>query len=293
MNMARPTSQKADGRLIVVHADDLGISEPVNSGIALAHRQGILTSASLMAVGDAFEHALEICRSLPTLDVGVHLTLVEERPILPSETLPSLTGPSGNFLPTAMDFTGRYLAQRIDLGEVYRELDAQVKRVVRAGVPISHLASHQHLHMLPGIFKITKQLAHAYGISAIRVPRERVRLSLLRHAASPIRIVQQLVLNGFCLWNMRQLDELRHADHFAGFLFGGNMQIENFRRTIENLPAQGSIELMCHPSLPQKDERYLHWGYNGEAELEALLHPDAPRLLESLDLRLGTYRDIQ
>jgi chitin disaccharide deacetylase len=279
-------------RCLIVHADDLGISESVNSAIALAHERGILTSASLMAVGEAFEDALRTCRSLPSLDVGVHLTLVEERPLSPTGAVPSLAGSSGRFPPTAMAFTQRYFARRINMEEIYRELEAQVRRVVDAGIPVTHLDSHQHLHMLPGIFEITVRLAREHGIHAVRVPREPLGFRMARSSQSVIRVIQQLVLNSFCLWSSRRIGDLRRPDHFAGFLFGGRMDISNLRTVLRNLPNWGSVEIMCHPSMDAPENRYSHWDYRGPDELEALLDPGLPALLEELGLSLGTYRDI-
>jgi chitin disaccharide deacetylase len=279
-------------RWLIVHADDLGISESVNSAIALAHEHGILTSASIMAVGEAFEDALRIYRSLPSLDIGVHLTLVEERPLSPTGTVASLAESSGRFLPTAMAFTQRYLSRRINMEEIYRELKAQVRRVLDAGIAVTHLDSHQHLHMLPGVFEITVRLAREYGIHAVRVPREPLSFQMARRSPSLGRVTQQLILNGFCLWSSRQIGNLHRPDHFAGFLFGGRMDISNLRTTLRNLPNFGSVEIMCHPNMDTPENRYAHWGYRGKNELEALVDPGLPALLKELGLSLGSYRDI-
>src|SRR5262245_59394055 len=97
---------------LIVHADDFGLSEPVNRGILQAHQQGILTSTSIMAGGTSFRHAVDLARANPSLDIGVHLTLVEERPLLPASELSSLVDGSGRFYSHASVLTRRYLMGR-------------------------------------------------------------------------------------------------------------------------------------------------------------------------------------
>ena len=149
---------------LIVHADDFGLSEKVNEGILQAHRLGILTSASVMANGAAFEHAIEMWRSLPSLDLGIHLTLVEEQPVLDPAMVPSLVNETGQFYRHATIFAKRYFMGKIRLGEVRRELAAQINKVMSRGVTISHLDSHQHVHMLPQVLRVTLELAGEFGI---------------------------------------------------------------------------------------------------------------------------------
>jgi chitin disaccharide deacetylase len=279
-------------RKLIIHADDLGISERVNAGIERAHRDGILTSTSIMAVGGAFDHAVELCQANPGLDIGVHLTLVEERPLTPVAQIPSLVDPSGRFHRTAFGFTGRYFSGRIKIDEVYRELDAQLRRVRDSGIAISHLDSHQHVHMLPGLFDVTTRLARENGIPAIRIPRERLHPSLMRHAPSAARVLQQLVLNGFCRVARSKLTGLYHTDHFAGFLFGGRLDRAHLDAVLDSLPDTGLAELMCHPGEADPSDCYAHWGYSGPAELEALVDPELPARLQQLGIVSASYREL-
>lgn len=280
-------------RRLIVHADDLGISESVNSAIKEAHVNGVVTSASIMAVGAAFGHAVDICRSLPELDIGVHLTLIEERPLLPVDDVPSLVTPGGNFHESASAFTRRYFLRQLSLREVYLELDAQIRHVVDTGLSVSHLDSHQHIHMLPGIFDVTIILAEKYGIPAVRIPHEKLRLNLLLRAPSLARTAQQLVLGGFCLAATRRMGSVRRTDHFAGFLFGGAMNRENIQRVLKNLPPDGCIELMCHPNLSSSDGLYDHWNYDGAGELEALIDPTLPKQFDDLGIQLISYANLE
>lgn len=279
-------------RRLIVHADDLGISRSVNEGIALAHSEGVVTSASIMAAGDAFEHAIEVCRAHPGLDVGVHLTLVGEKPMLPPEEIPSLCRPDGRFLPDSLSFMGRYLAGRINVREVLRELDAQIRRVHAAGIRISHLDSHQHMHVLPRIFDLTVRLAQQHQIDCIRIPWERPRAAVVASCGSPVRVAQMWVLNQYCRIAMRRLEGLRRPDHFAGFLFGGKLERKNLRLLLSNLPRTGITEIMCHPTSAPSDEIQKAWGYRGDLELDALVDHGLPEFIEGLGFSLSSYRDL-
>ena len=146
---------------LLVHADDFGLSEEVNEGILRAHRDGVLTSTSLMANGAAFEHAVGLTRTTPSLDVGIDLTLVEERPILDPREIPSLVDKDGRFHPHITTLAKLYLQGKIRPEEVHRELEAQIRKVRSHGVAISHADSHQHAHMLPDILRTTVELARS------------------------------------------------------------------------------------------------------------------------------------
>src|SRR5690606_17555925 len=107
---------------LIVNADDFGLSQAVNRGVIAAHRDGIVTSASIMVNAPAFEHALELARAHPALDIGVHLTLTELAPVAPPGTVPSLLGDDGMLLPHALHFVRRYLLGTVRLDEVRTEL---------------------------------------------------------------------------------------------------------------------------------------------------------------------------
>jgi hopanoid biosynthesis associated protein HpnK len=275
---------------LIVHADDFGLSEKVNDGILHAHLHGILTSASVMANGRAFEHAIRICRSVPTLDVGVHLTLVEEPPVLPREQIPSLVNGEGRFHRHAMTFLKKYVAGRIRLTEVRRELEAQIERVASSGIGISHLDSHQHLHILPQILNLTVDLAGEYGIPAIRLPYETPRFYMLGSRKTFSRLPQLLGLNLFCQLGRKAIP-LRTA-HFAGFFFGGNLQKKNLHKALQFLPSTETCELMCHPGLEDEYAAYRHWRYHWAEELLALTDPEIADFLSARGIRLISYRQL-
>ncbi len=275
---------------LIVHADDYGISESVNNGICLAHRDGILTSTSIMASGAAFEHGVEMLQQHSSLDVGVHLTLIEEQPLLSKGRIPSLVGEDGLFFSHATTFVKKYLTGRIQLSQVRSELDRQICKVLDAGIEVSHLDSHQHLHALPGIRSTVVDLAREYGIPAVRLPSESVQRYMFRGSGSLSRLMQLFVLKAFCATG--SWDGLDTPDFFAGFYFGGRVTSENLRTILENLPDTGICELMCHPGLADEKNRYAHWGYRQPEELEALLETEIAQLLSDKGVTLVSFRDV-
>jgi len=275
---------------LIVHADDLGLSNNVNQGILEAHLRGIVTSASIMAGGVAFEHAADICRLMPTLDTGIHLTLVGERPVLDSATVPSLVGPDGKFHRNFTAFAWKYLTRGISLVEVRCELEAQIQKVMSRGLEVSHLDSHQHLHMLPQIFRVAVALAKKYRIPAIRIPRENLRAYMLGGKAWMLRVPQLLVLNMFCRGAASTFP--LGTDYFAGFLFTGRLHKHNLRKVLEHLPTRGTCELMCHPGLRDPNIRCGQWGSHWADELKALTDPEISELLAKRGVQLISYREL-
>jgi len=270
---------------LIVNADDFGISEAVNRGIAEAHDRGIVTSTSLMATGAAFEHAVELARSRPRLAVGVHLVLSEHAP-LTGAAARSLAGPDGNFLPHVVQLLRRALQRGISGAEVREELDAQIRRVRSAGMAISHLDGHQHAHVLPGVARVVAELAAEHGIAAVRYPVERVRAYMLRHGR---RLAEQAVLSLFCASS--PLKPLRRSDDFVGFYFGGRLDEGNLATVLAGLPAAGTVELMCHPG----DERMQptdRWEYAWAAERDALTSPRIRELIAARGVQLVSSGSI-
>jgi hopanoid biosynthesis associated protein HpnK len=276
---------------LIVHADDFGLGERIDRGILKAHVEGCLTSTSIMAVGAHFDGAIALARDTPGLDLGVHLTLAEERPLSPPESIPSLVDPEGRFHRHATVFARRWAADKIDLDDVRRELSAQVERVVATGLPISHLDGHQHLHMLPGVLDVTAELATRHGIPAVRFPAEPLAPYMFASVRRLARVPQLIALRLLCARGRGA--PVARTDRFAGFVFGGRLDRANLDVVLRNLPTTGTCELMCHPGLDDPDARYGHWGYRWQDELDALCDPALPDRLEHAGIRLIGYRDLQ
>ena len=276
---------------LIVHADDFGLTEMVNAGIFKAYKEGFLTSTSIMAVGEGYEHAIEIAGVEAGLDVGVHLTLIEEKPLLPAHNVRSLVTGGGRFPADAFLFFKRYCCGKIKIVEVYRELDAQICKVLESGIKVSHLDSHQHLHMLPGVLQVTLRLARKYNIKAIRFPGEKIKPLLLWKRPAPLhRVLLSQFLRCFCIAGRKK--ELIPVPDFYGFINSGSLKKEDVVRILKSLPDKGTAELMCHPGLDDPKSPYHHWNYRWQEELDVLLNPELPSLLRKLNVTLISYRDI-
>lgn len=145
-------------RQLIVTADDVGLDPGMTEGAIRAHRDGIVTACSIVANGVAFDDAVARLRDVPTVAVGVHLALVEER---------SLTGL--RFPRKYTMFVPLYLLRAIGIAAIERELRAQIERVLATGLRVVHLNGHQHLHLLPRIFRVVARLAHEYEIPYVRI----------------------------------------------------------------------------------------------------------------------------
>ena len=160
---------------LIVNADDFGYTCGVNRGIVDAYRTGILTSASLMANGAAFEDAVERAKAEPGLDVGCHVNLVEGLPLSPSAEIPHLVGPEGRFH-SASGLALRLVANTIPVVELERECMAQVEKLHRAGIRPSHLDTHKHTHLHPRVASVLARMAQHFSIGWIRRPFQNYRV---------------------------------------------------------------------------------------------------------------------
>ena len=251
-------------RALVVTADDVGLHPGMTLGSVKAHDEGIVTACSVVANGRAFAHAVELLRDRPRLDIGVHLTLVGERPLSPPEGIRSLVDRRGAFLRDFRAFTKRYLLGGIVAAEVEEELRRQIERLLDAGLNVIHANSHQHLHVLPRIFEIVVRLADEYGIGFVRIPYEPTAVRRLS-----LRSLQIGILNGIGRRARRRLDSIRTADRTVGILDAGRLTAERLVRILQDV--EGTTELVCHPGI---DDSALtaeyDWGYGWDREIEAL-----------------------
>ncbi|MGH9149122.1 MAG: ChbG/HpnK family deacetylase, partial [Acidimicrobiales bacterium] len=168
----RRTGVARQPRRLVVNADDYGLTEAVSRGILRAHRDGVVTSTSVLAVAPGFARSGPWLADAPDLGVGVHLAAVgEDPPLLSAAEIPSLLDRRGRFPVSWRAFLWRVAAGAVDPDDVAREFAAQIERVQALGVPLTHLDTHQHLHLWPSVGAVVVDLAGRHGIGAVRVPR--------------------------------------------------------------------------------------------------------------------------
>ena len=277
-------------RLLVVNADDLGLHLDINRGIEMAHGDGIVRSASLSAAGDAFDAALELCRRNPELDVGVHLTLVEEQPLTDPGRLGRLVTAEGRFVSGYAALVPRMISGAVSEEAVRRELSAQVERVIEAGIRSSHLDGHQHVHLLPRVWPVVMDLARRHSIPWIRVPRFRPV-----SAGSPSFVVTALrcVMNVLQRRRKHSLSIGRSPDATPALGFSGHLTADRILRHLDRIPSGLVSELVTHPGVqsPELEASY-DWGFDWDRETAALTDPSLGASLEEAGFRLTTFAEL-
>ena len=241
---------------LIINADDFGFTRDVNAGIVEAHRSGVLTSATLMANGDAFADAVQLASECKTLDVGVHLVFVQGASLLTGKPLPA---------------TPRQLLPALIRGEldVYAEGRAQIQKIMESGIRPTHVDTHKHTHLLPWIFRAASKLAQEFGIAYVRLPPKLPR-GLYRRLA-------------------RRYD-VSLTDHFLGFELTGSLTENTLLRVLRKLP-EGSSELMCHPGRlgPELAAAETRLKESRVRELEALTSPGVRRFIDEAGVRLRPF----
>jgi hopanoid biosynthesis associated protein HpnK len=284
---------------LIVNADDLGWTEGVNAGIAEAHRNGIVTSASLLANGAAFGAAVELARNTPGLGVGVHLNLSDGAPAAPRELVTSLTNDAGEFEGGPENLLLRMAKRGLTLREVEQEWDAQIGKVRDAGIEPTHLDGHKHVHMLPGLFEIALRLAKRHGIGAVRVAHEasslRTALSAGDELHAAVVLKQGVQARGLKLLardarEQAQRAGISTADYFCGIAQTGEMTKEGVARLLRNLP-EGTTELMCHPGYLDHELQKTATRLQASRQMEVEILTDAGirNLVASQGIRLIDY----
>jgi predicted glycoside hydrolase/deacetylase ChbG (UPF0249 family) len=262
---------------LIVTADDVGLHRGMTEGALRAHEAGIVTACSIVANGASFEHAIERLRDFPELSAGIHLALVEERPL--ASDVESLVGVSGLFHASYYDFVPRYFARRIRMEEVEREFRAQIERVLEAGVKVEHLNGHQHLHLLPRIFSLVQRLAVEYRIPYVRVVDER------RHGRG-MRAISVGILSRLGR-AARGRSPVRTNDRTIGVTNAGHVSTASLIAMLDDV--DGVTELVCHPGVGDAElsEAY-DWNYSWDAETDALCDPALRDAIASRGIELVT-----
>jgi len=253
---------------VIVNADDFGLTESVNNGVIACHQAGVVKSASVLANGDGLRDALEKSSDHPGLGIGLHLTLVFGKPVAAPGKVSSLIFKKGSLAAGYPKIAQRYFLGGIKSSEVEYEWEAQYEKL--AGIKIDHLDSHQHLHLLPGLFKLVVKLAQKWGIPYVRVPAENLKIGLAGATTLSGR-----VLNLYALGKKRLLadNQLKTTGNFFGSSFSGAMTADVWPKLWPLIPA-GITEIMCHPGIENEKARALYgWANKWEDEYRALTDP--------------------
>lgn len=288
-------------RRLIVNADDLGWSVAVTSGIIQAHREGIVTSATVMAnapgAGDALERAR---REAPALALGLHLNLTEGRPLAPPRKIAPLVDRGGGFRRSLLRLFVRARLSAEVRSAARLELEAQVLWARGHGLEPSHLDGHKHVHMYPALVPTVIELARSHGIRAIRttaeLPVAGLGRFLPRRWRARDRLRQWLYARAVHRWGVAAREAVREAglcttDWFFGVRATGGMSAALLEHLLRIAPG-GLGEIMVHPGL--KDEA-IGWptrlAETRPAELEALCDPRVRQAVEREGWELVSYKE--
>jgi len=280
-------------RKLIVNADDFGLSSGVNRAIERAWQNGILTQASLMAGGGAFDEAVEIAHRNPGLQVGLHLTLVQGRPVLPPEKLAGLVGTDGCFPNNPVAMGMKLFFDPTIRMQLRNEIDAQIQKIKQAGIPLTHIDGHLNIQMHPTVFALLAELMQRYGITSFRTTRERL-FENLRHDRSRLlgKSVERFI---FGILSSHAGPTLKYhgittAVEVKGVLNSGRMTEDYLLAILDRLRV-GTSEVYFLPGcLPDAEITRRMPDYRHEQELAALLSPKVRERLQQLEITLVNYR---
>lgn len=265
---------------LIVTADDLGLAKSINEGIAKAYSEGIITSISVISAGEAFEDAVRVIKELGLKEIGAHLSLTETRPLLSTS----------KFYKNHNEFFYNFFLKKISTDEIHKELKVQLELLKKAGVRITHINSHEHIHIIPQVLDVFIRLAREYNIPAIRYPRG-------DRPARPLslrEVYKSFILKYFTAKTDRILhnSNMVYTDFFIGLLDAGRLNIAIIKEMIKTLK-DGVTEIVTHPGFlsPEILEHYA-WHTGGEAELFALTDNRVKNAIKNNSIKLITYGEL-
>jgi hopanoid biosynthesis associated protein HpnK len=281
---------------LILNADDFGLTRGVNDGIIRAHQEGILTSATLMACGDAFDHAVDLAKANPRLGIGCHLVLVGGNAVASPDEIPTLADKDGRLMESLGVFVTRLSSGLIRVKEIEREFRAQIQKIRATGIEPTHLDTHKHTHAHPAVMQALGRIAREFGITRVRKPIEDLRDSWESSRVQGSFISWELVAAAAAraaaplFYSAARKYALRSPDYFLGLAMTGHLGPEALRRMIGAV-REGSTEIMLHPGICDSDLQKLETRLlqQRSAEMEALIDPGVKSAVEERGIRLITY----
>jgi hopanoid biosynthesis associated protein HpnK len=270
-------------RRLIVNADDFGLSHSINQAVIRAHREGILTTTSLMVNEAGFEEAVQLARENPKLGVGIHLTTVFGKSALPPERIPNLVNAKGEFTNNPASAGMRYFFSPACRRQLRDEITAQFEKFHSTGLPLDHVNGHLHLHMHPAIFSILVENADRFCIRRMRLTDDRFFLNARIASGEWVyRVSHSIIFKILSAWERSTFNRKKfaHTDVVFGLLQNARVDEEYVTRLLPELPA-GTSELYSHPSL----DRFKN-------EFDALISPKTLALVRELGIELIRYQDL-
>ena len=274
---------------LIVTADDFGAAREVNDAVEAAHRGGIVTAASLMVSAPAAADAIGRAQRMPSLRVGLHVVLVEGRPVLPASAVTHLVDGDGVFRSDMGAFGTVISFSRQARRQLAAEITAQFEAFRATGLPLDHCNAHKHFHLHPVVGGLIAAIGSRFGLRAARIPLE--PLQVLRKIEpqtpwAPVRLTAPFAL---LLRRRFRAAGLVAPDRIFGLQWSGQMTRERLSGLIRNLP-NGLSEIYVHPATGPFPGAAP--GYHYREEFDALMAADVVVASRDSSLRLGGFSDF-
>ena len=289
MSRGTAPASRSEPMQVIFTADDFGRAAEINRAVERAHREGLLTAASLMVGGAALDQAVEIARANPGLDVGLHLVVSDGNAVLAHAEIPDVTDPNGRFrdpVRAGLAYALSWRARR----QIAAEIEAQFARFAATGLRLSHVDGHQHMHLHPAVLGHALRLARAHGAHGFRLPREPLGPAWIHgdRAGLGPRLGEAAALRLLARRARRRMpDVLVVPEHACGLLQSGAMR-EAYVAALLGALRGPCAEIYFHPTTgPRLDARGPNRG-----DLETLLSPNLRRLVLERGIRPSGYRNV-
>lgn len=272
---------------LIVSADDFGMANGINEGIARACKEGIVTNINVMPAGDAYYDCLTLLKNIAPREIGAHLALTEIVPLTNPDRIATLVGKEGRFHKNHNIFFLKFCLSKISAEEIYAELKGQMDRLKSAGIPVTSLSSHEHIHLYPDILKIFVRIAKEYDIPAIRYVHGDVMVGPVGFK----KLCRKLVLSFFQtgMSSILKNSGLKYTDNFMGLLDSGNLEEETLVGMIKTMP-EGTTELVAHPGLlsPEVLDRCIFHA-RCETDLASLISKRVKKVIQDNGIELINF----
>jgi chitin disaccharide deacetylase len=263
---------------VIFTADDFGLCEEVNEAVERGHRDGVLSAASLMVGAPAAADAIARARRMPRLGIGLHLTLVQGRPVLPAAVIPALLKADGTFHDNLAGAGVRWFFGAAARRQLKAEIRAQFEAFRATGIKLDHVNAHNHMHLHPTVLGVILSVAEEFDVHAVRLPYEAPAALL----APWIALMKKRLTRAGVTFN----------DRVVGLHATGHVTTDAVLRTLAH-PEPGVTEFYFHPAVrttPALENDAP--GYDRTGELAALTSPQVAARLKELQLTPACFRDI-
>jgi hopanoid biosynthesis associated protein HpnK len=270
-------------RRLIVNADDFGSSPSINEAVVRAHREGVLTSASLMVNEPDCAGAVALARENPQLGVGLHLTLVCGKSALPPDRIPGLVNGRGEFSDRPIAVGMRYFFNRGLHEQIRTEIHAQFEKFRATGLPLDHVNGHLHLHLHPTVFHILMEDAETLRIRHVRLTREPFWMNAPLGQGNRVRRTMDAAIFSLLSWRAQttlRRRKIHHTQRIFGLRQNARVSENYLLKLLASLPP-GDSELYSHPSL----DEFRH-------EFDAFVSPRVRERVEQLGIKLIRYQDL-